>query len=102
MVLHGEAEACRVGLAWAISQGWKVVELESDSSTVVAALTHHGGGSSEVSRILDDCKGYLQEFNFIRIRHIFREANSVADRLAHFASLDHSIGPILDEAPGLL
>ncbi|XP_040364504.1 uncharacterized protein LOC121050032 [Rosa chinensis] len=83
---HSEVEACRAGLLLAIHQGWKQIELESDLSLLLAALNNPvDDNNSEVSRILDDCRDYMQEFDVIRIRHVSREANSAADRIAHFA-----------------
>ncbi|XP_062028933.1 uncharacterized protein LOC133744926 [Rosa rugosa] len=99
---HGEAEACRAGLLMAIHQGWKQVELETDCAILVTALNQQMEDNSEVSRILDDCKNYLHDFDWIRVRHVYREANSVANRLAHFASLDHVVDLCLDEAPAFI
>ncbi|KAL6211305.1 hypothetical protein ACLB2K_016532 [Fragaria x ananassa] len=39
----------------------------------------------EVSTILIDCRHYLMTFNFVLLRHVNREANGVANRLAHLA-----------------
>ncbi|XP_062011862.1 uncharacterized protein LOC133728462 [Rosa rugosa] len=100
--LHGEAEACRAGLLLAVHQGWKEVEVESDCTILVAALNHNVEDNSEVSRILDDCRDYLQCFDYFRIHHIYREANSVAHRFAHFASLDRVVDLSLVEAPDFL
>ncbi|XP_024156142.1 uncharacterized protein LOC112164137 [Rosa chinensis] len=96
---HGEAEACRAGLLMALHHSWKQVELEIDCAILATALNQQMEDNSEVSRILDDCKNYLHGFDWIRVRHIYREANSVANRLAHFASLDHVVDLCLDEAP---
>lgn len=38
--LQMEAEACRAGLLIAIHQGWSNIDLQSDSSRVVAALAN--------------------------------------------------------------
>ncbi|XP_062020817.1 uncharacterized protein LOC133737227 [Rosa rugosa] len=100
--LHSEVEACRAGLLLALHQGWKEVEIESDCSILVAAMNSQAEDNSEVSRILDDCRDYMQAFDYIRIRHVYREANSVANRLAHFASLDHVVDLSLVEAPDFL
>ncbi|XP_061993859.1 uncharacterized protein LOC133711783 [Rosa rugosa] len=97
-----EVEACRAALLLAIHQGWREIEVESDSSVLVNAMNFQGEDNSEVSRIIDDCKDYVHAFDAIVIRHIFREANSVADRLAHFASLGQVTDLYLGEAPDYL
>ncbi|KAL6184265.1 hypothetical protein ACLB2K_045669 [Fragaria x ananassa] len=89
--LQAEALACRMGLAMAVQVGWTELLVESDSSVLVSALYQSGNASSEVSRIVEDCKIFMQQFDYITIRHIYREANNVAHRLAHFASLDNIV-----------
>ena len=89
--LHVELEACRAGLLIAINQGWSDIEVESDCMQLVNALQNPCEDWSEVGRIVEDCKSYMEAFNFILVRHIFREANCVAHRLAHtatFSALD--------------
>ncbi|KAL6178236.1 hypothetical protein ACLB2K_049755 [Fragaria x ananassa] len=84
--LNMEFEACRIGLLLGIHQGWSDIDIESDSILLVAALEREEEDLSEVGRVLGDCKDYMSAFQSIRIRHIGREANGVADRLAHLAS----------------
>ncbi|XP_024178762.2 zinc finger MYM-type protein 1-like [Rosa chinensis] len=45
--LHAEAEACRAGLLLAIHQSWMEVDMESDSSILVAALNQSSDNNSE-------------------------------------------------------
>ncbi|XP_061990640.1 uncharacterized protein LOC133709052 [Rosa rugosa] len=101
-VLNMEAEACRAGLLLSIHQGWPEIEIESDSAILVAALNSGEKNFSEVSRILDDCKDYMSSFQSVRIRHIYREANCVADRLAHLASLFYIDDVWLEETPAII
>lgn len=82
-VLHVKLEACRAGLLFAIQQGWNQIELESDCMQLVTALSNSCEDWSHVGRIVEDCKNYMTAFNNIQARHIFREANCVAHRLAH-------------------
>ncbi|XP_024164679.1 uncharacterized protein LOC112171781 [Rosa chinensis] len=70
-ILNMEAEACRAGLLLGIHQGWSEIDIESDSAILIAALNSSKQDFSES----------------VRIRHIYREANGVTDRLTHFASL---------------
>ncbi|PRQ49763.1 putative ribonuclease H-like domain-containing protein [Rosa chinensis] len=85
-VLNMEAEVCRAGLLLGIHQGWADVDIESDSAILIAALKSKEKNFSKVSRVLDDCKDYFDDFQSIQIRHIYHEANVVANRLAHLAS----------------
>ena len=55
-----------------------------------------------MSGILQDCWGYMQSLEYCRVRHTRREANNVADRLAHFASRGHELGRIVTEAPDFI
>ncbi|KAL6182390.1 hypothetical protein ACLB2K_043812 [Fragaria x ananassa] len=87
LVLKMEAEACKVGLLLGIHQGWTNIDIESDSATLVAALKSEEKDLLEVSRVISDCKSYFSVFQSIRIRHVYREANGVANRLAHLASI---------------
>ena len=57
---------------------------------------------SEVSRVLEDCKEYLSSFPSFSFRHIYREANSVADRLAHFACSSSIDSIWLGESPAII
>ncbi|XP_062014260.1 uncharacterized protein LOC133730740 [Rosa rugosa] len=81
--IHMEAEACRAGILLAIHQYWNAFDLESDCSLVVAALQLNVEDRSE-------------------IRHIFREANGVANRLAHLASLNYLDDIWLEESPMII
>ncbi|PRQ34116.1 putative ribonuclease H-like domain-containing protein [Rosa chinensis] len=99
---HMEAEACRAGLLLAIYQEWDEFILESDCSLMVAALNQNLEDRSEVGRIIDDCKSYLTSLHSIKISHVFREANGVANRLAHLASSKFLNDVWLEEAPVII
>ncbi|PRQ57087.1 putative ribonuclease H-like domain, reverse transcriptase zinc-binding domain-containing protein [Rosa chinensis] len=101
-ILHMEAEACRAGLLLGIYQGWADVDIESDSAILIAALKSEEKNFSEVSRVLDDCKEYFNAFQSIRVRHIYREANGVANRLAHLASSVYFDDVWLGETPAII
>ncbi|KAL6197001.1 hypothetical protein ACLB2K_032614 [Fragaria x ananassa] len=81
-----EAEAVRAGLLIAIYHQWENIEVESDSAIMLQALTTEEEDLTEVGTIVHDCMPYMQAFNFVSVRHVFREANGVAYRLAHLAS----------------
>ena len=88
--IQAEAEACRARLFIAINQGWDNVILESDCASLVTALSSVGDDFSQIGRIVGDCKESMGSLQSISIRHIYREANGVARRLAHIASFSNS------------
>ena len=100
--IHMEAEACRAGLLMAIHQGWSNVELECDCASLVNALSTEQEDFSEIGRIIDDCRVYTLEVRPIHIRHIYREANGVAHRLANLASCSFLDDLWLDETPAII
>ncbi|KAL6223089.1 hypothetical protein ACLB2K_006479 [Fragaria x ananassa] len=72
--LHVEAEAVRAGLLIAFYHQWENIEVESDSAIMLQALTREEEDLTEVGTIVNDCKSYMQAFNFVSVWHIFREA----------------------------
>ncbi|XP_024169850.1 uncharacterized protein LOC112176244 [Rosa chinensis] len=101
-VLNMEGEACRAGLLLGIHQGWTDIDIESDSAIMISALNSREKNFSEVSRVLDDCREYITAFQSVRIRHIYLEANGVADRLAHLASSGFIDDVWFDETPAII
>ncbi|PRQ19025.1 hypothetical protein RchiOBHm_Chr7g0212601 [Rosa chinensis] len=99
IALHMDAEACRAGLLLAIHQDMSAIDLESDCSLVITALHHNVEDRSEIGSIIDDCKSYLTSFHPFQVRHIFREANGAAKRLAHLASCNYIFDVWLEETP---
>ncbi|XP_061999251.1 uncharacterized protein LOC133716573 [Rosa rugosa] len=97
--INMEAEACRAGLFLGMHQGWTNIDIESDSTLLIAALNSKEENLLEVSRVLDDCRDYMSAFQSVRVQHNYREANGVANRLAHLASLFSIYDVWLDETP---
>ncbi|XP_024200286.1 uncharacterized protein LOC112203572 [Rosa chinensis] len=97
-----EVEACRAGLLFGIHQGWLEVEIESNSILLIAALKREEIDLSEVGQVVDDCKAYMAAFQVVQVRHIFREANGVVDRLAHLARRGMLDDVWLGETPAII
>ena len=70
----------------AIHQGWDYVEVETDCAVLVDALKGEGDDMSVIGRIVEDCRRFVNAFSSFECRHIYREANGVANRLSHLAS----------------
>ncbi|KAK9936175.1 hypothetical protein M0R45_013032 [Rubus argutus] len=99
---HAEAEACRAALLIANAQGWDELLVETDCSILVAALTRPGEDYSDIGWIIGDCKDLINSFKSISIRHVYREANVVAHRLAHNASFSFVDELLFDEIPSII
>ncbi|PRQ36810.1 putative ribonuclease H-like domain-containing protein [Rosa chinensis] len=87
--LHMEIEAMRAGLLLAIHQGMINIDIETDCAMVVTAVNGDMEDLSEVGCIVEDCKAYLSSILSTRVQSIYREANGVAHRLTHLASLSY-------------
>ncbi|XP_004292412.1 PREDICTED: putative ribonuclease H protein At1g65750-like [Fragaria vesca subsp. vesca] len=99
---HMEAEALRAGMLICIQQGWEDVEVESDCVNLVHALHNTDDDLSIAGRVIEDCQRYVSAFNFFHLQHIYREANSVANRLARFARCNKLDVFSLDETPVII
>lgn len=86
----------------AIHQGWPAMEMESNHMQLSAIINNHGKDRSGVSSIVEDCKEYRNAFTSFQFSHIFRKANGVALRLAHFASFSAMDEFWLVEAPSII
>ena len=40
---------------------------------------------------MNDCRVFMEEFSCLSITHMYREANNVANSLAHFAKLNNVV-----------
>lgn len=76
--------------------------MEIDSSLLVAAFHRLKEDWSECGRVVEDCKELRSTFVSFSLRHIFREANGVAHRLAHLANSSHDDFLYLDETPEII
>lgn len=66
------------------------------------AVTGCGKDSSEIQRIVEDCRAYMLYILSISICHIFPEANGVAHRLAHLSSSHFENFSWVEEAPVII
>ncbi|KAK9929716.1 hypothetical protein M0R45_026803 [Rubus argutus] len=81
-----EVEACRAGLLFALQKGLNDFILETDCAALTNALNSLEDDLSDMGHIIGDCKYYMLAFTSLTVRHIYREANGVANRLAQVAS----------------
>lgn len=74
-----EALALLHGLNLAKSKGLYPLVIEIDCKELINKMTN---SDCYFQNLVDDCKGLLQEVGDPPMKHIFREENGVADKLA--------------------
>ena len=74
------------------------VIVELDASTVVNALNNPIYANTILSPLFDDCKHLIAQLPQCHIRHIFREANSCANKLSRLGLLQ-SVNFVLLSSP---
>ena len=62
------------------------------SCSLLLLINREGEDYSDLGRIVEDCKFLMTQYQSVSVCHILREANGVADRLAHLARLGGFIG----------
>ncbi|CAI0550388.1 unnamed protein product [Linum tenue] len=87
-ITRAELMGICIGLRIAWEEGVRKVEVHSDSKAALALIQSAPEGSSHYNRVVQICRLIVREWQ-INLKHVFREANVVAD---HLASLGHSLG----------
>ena len=77
-----EVLAARRDLVFAKELGFDKVVVEGDSEIVITAILGDYMDYSYMGHVLQDIKFMFSSFSFISIKHIHREGNCVAHRLA--------------------
>jgi ribonuclease HI len=85
IVLEGEAVALLEAIHFANVNRWDRVVFESDSSTLVQALSSPGHGDSEFSAIVSSIIYQLSLHSNFEVKFVRRQANMVAHSLARVA-----------------
>ena len=78
-----EAWALRDGLLLCCNLKLSAVVVELDAKALVDALSNPSYSNSVISPLFDDCKLLASQIPHLRLKHIYREANKCADRLAN-------------------
>jgi len=73
------------GLLIAWDQGFRRVELEGDSELVVGFLQSGISEAHPLAFLVRLCHGLLSKDWLVRVSHVYREANRLADGLANYA-----------------
>jgi ribonuclease HI len=97
-VLEGEAMALVEAMKEVIQRGLQYVVFESDSKTVVDAISSHQSGVSEFSLLISYIQSLLTMHNYFEVKYVRRQANKVAHHLAR-AAFSMSRRRIFDSIP---
>jgi len=84
-VLEGEAVALLDAIHFAYVKRWDRVVFESDSATLVQALTSQGHGDSKFYAIIYSIIYHLSLHSNFEVKFVRRQANMVAHTLARVA-----------------
>ncbi|XP_060959153.1 uncharacterized protein LOC133030431 [Cannabis sativa] len=80
-----EAKSLLSALQWCINEHFLVQEVETDCKAITDALSGHKEDMSVFGDIIKQIKNTLSYFPAARLCHINRDANILADKLAHRA-----------------
>lgn len=96
-IFNAELWALLHGLRLCVQLHYVRVQVELDSSSIVSLFSNGSCHEGSSSTMLEECRGLLTRLHTYTIRHVYREANQVAD---HLASQGHSIqGTIVYSQP---
>ncbi|GLT46181.1 hypothetical protein SLA2020_199550 [Shorea laevis] len=77
----------KIGLELAAKLEIKLLEVETDSTFVVNALTDCSMKCLNHKTLIASCRSLTQQFKQVLIKHTYREANCVADTLVKHGAL---------------
>lgn len=87
-IMQAKLEGVRHGLEVVVSRQFHTIHVETVSVAVVELLRAADARYHPYGSIIEDCRILITTFHQVRLTHIYREANNVADRLA---DLGHSL-----------
>ncbi|XP_073029397.1 uncharacterized protein [Primulina eburnea] len=100
-VKEAEALALFDAIAWTISLELQDIIFETDSLTVVKAITSKNADHTEFGSIISGCRTLLDGHPSFKIQHVRRQANMVAHTLARNA-IAYANPFIMIETPEIL
>ncbi|KAL4326097.1 hypothetical protein GQ457_11G008900 [Hibiscus cannabinus] len=100
-ILMAELWAILEGISFAWSQGYQYVELESDNLEAVH-LALSTSPDETVCGLVLSIKDGLRKIRHVTLRHVYREGNRVANRLATMGRMQRGPRVTLSEAPAEL
>lgn len=91
---------------WGLYSGFKLASennsakliIESDFAILVKLILDSDVALHPLGSIVLSCRALMDKFDYVSLRHIFRECNKVADSLAK-NSLNHDLGLVTFDSP---
>jgi ribonuclease HI len=97
--LAAELWALRDGLSLIVDMGFLYVSIEIDAFMVVSFLALSSIPYPSLRTLVDDCRFLLQRIPHKELKHVFREANKCADRLAKLGGSQDDDFVVLNTPP---
>ncbi|CAN0877469.1 Putative ribonuclease H protein At1g65750 [Linum grandiflorum] len=102
-ITRAELRAALTGLHLAWDLGYRKVDLQVDSMTVVSLLQSQGETDHRHQACVQDLRQILDRNWIVHVTHTYREGNRVADLLAHHGhSLPFGVHSISSFSPALI
>jgi ribonuclease HI len=100
--LAAELWAIRDGLSLIVDMGFLYVTIEIDALMVVSFLALNSIPHPSLRPLVADCRFLLQRIPHKELKHVFREANKCADRLAKLGGSQEADFVVLDTPPACI
>ena len=91
--------ALRDGLMLAAQLGINHLHVELDAQVVVNLVLSKKAINNSCAALLNDCRYLLEQFQHVKVTHVFREANRYADNLARVGCSFSGNFVVLDAPP---
>lgn len=99
--LQAEVLAIKEGLQIASHRGYTHLIIESDSTAALSLLSENS--NERMKLIVQDCRYLMQTMVSVKLQHIFREGNRIADRLATMGRISNNMQlQLMETAPKIL
>ncbi|GLT63420.1 hypothetical protein SLA2020_359870 [Shorea laevis] len=76
----------KLGLKLALDLGFRRLEIEADSLLVINTINGAFAANASHKPLIQCCRSLILKFDEVRIKHVYREANGVADILAKYGA----------------
>ncbi|XP_055826390.1 uncharacterized protein LOC129894767 [Solanum dulcamara] len=88
---QAEVQAATMGILWCLQHGYSRVVLEVDSKLLTMWLKQDIKPSWSIHKYMEELQNLVQLLDYFHCKHVFREANFVADTLSkHSHKLDNT------------
>ena len=88
--MSAEFWALRDGLTMAAQLGLTNLEVEMDTKIVIDLVLSNANSNCAYSPLLNDCRYLFRKFQQVKMQHVYREVNKVADGLARMGCMQQA------------